>query len=111
MMHSSEASGSCWRRAFIIRPVSLNIRSEAAELAVIAKREQTSKLWNNVNWYISKWNPHLPADRVAGLYFTVIHFLNLTLICIYILALRLTVVLIYRESDVEDKDEEPKSEA
>ncbi len=111
MMQSSEASGSCWQRASTIRPVSLNIRLETAELAVIAKREQTSKLWNNVTWYISKWNPHLPAGRVAGLYFSVIHFLNLTLICIYILALRFTVVLIYREGDVEDKDEELKSEA
>jgi hypothetical protein len=49
-MQSSKFSGSYWWRAYTIRPVWLNILSEAAELAVVAKREQTSTLCNDVAW-------------------------------------------------------------
>ena len=40
MMKSSKSGESCCRRASSIRLVVLNIRSETAELAGIAKREQ-----------------------------------------------------------------------
>jgi len=39
-MQSSESSESCWRRAYTIRPVWLNILSEAADLVVLAKESR-----------------------------------------------------------------------
>ncbi len=100
MMKLNEPSGSYWRRASTIRSVWLNILSKAADLAAIAKREQTSKQWNDVTrqnpiYFEMKRASARGSDQIANLYLT--HF--------FIMISLIVTTLLIRDNNLPNQNE------